>query len=316
MLQLLRRVIARRGLLMLLTILVTALAVSAGLIVFGRSGADAAPDAASAEPARSAFPAPPRGAVVYSRELGYRALALGVVPKPGGVLVQASVLGRQGEGVRGLQFTFTAGGHTSAGIPCGAGCYDARLPISKPRQIEVRLRGNLLWRVDLPAAWPPRNAATLVARAERVFRSLHSVSFRESLASSPHERVVSSWRVQAPDRVAYQTNDGWAGIVIGSRRWDRAPGKSRWETSAQTRLTQPVPFWVSVTDAHVLGSVMIHGRPVWRISFFDPGSPAWFEITIDRPTMRTVDSRMVTTAHFMHDTYSLFNATPAIVPPR
>jgi len=292
-------------------------AVVAGLLVFGRSGADAAPDTAAGTRAASAFPAPPRGAVVYSRGLGYRALALGVVPKPGAVLVQASVLGRQGEGVRGLHFTFTAGSRTRDATPCGAGCYSATLQTRQPRSVEVRLRGNPLhWRVQLPDAWPPRDAATLIAHAGRVFRSLHSVSFRESLASGPSEGVVSTWRAQAPDRVAYQVKGGWAGIVIGPRRWDRAPGKTKWQTSPQTRLTQPVPFWVSVADAHVLGILTHEGRPAWHISFFDPGSPAWFELTIDRATMRTVESRMVTTAHFMHDTYRAFNSTPAIVPPR
>ena len=59
--------------------------------------------------------------------------------------------------------------------------------------------------------------------------------------------------------------DGWAGIVIGGKRWDREPGSSRWVSSAQTRLTQPIPGWVKVTDAHVLGRTTLRGRPVVRI---------------------------------------------------
>ena len=149
-----------------------------------------------------------------------------------------------------------------------------------------------------------------------MWRSLSSLSFSESLASGPGNSVLSTWRVQAPDRVAYQVKGGWAGIVVGERRWDRAAGGGRWVPSAQTRLTQPVPSWVSVKDAHVLGSATFKGRPVWRISFFDPGVPGWFDVLLDKSTLRTLEVRMAATAHFMRDDYGSFNATPAIRPPR
>ena len=66
----------------------------------------------------------------------------------------------------------------------------------------------------------------------------------------------------------------------------------------------------------VLGNVTYAGRPAIRVSFFDPGSPAWFTLVLDRKTFRTLDSHMVTNAHFMHDVYGSFDTTPAIVPPR
>src|SRR5262249_30241875 len=43
------------------------------------------------------FPAPPQRAVVYSRQFGRNALALGVVPRAGEVVAQASVVGPEGE---------------------------------------------------------------------------------------------------------------------------------------------------------------------------------------------------------------------------
>ena len=54
---------------------------------------------------------------------------------------------------------------------------------------------------------------------------------------------------------------------------------------------------------------------MWDVSFFDPRTPAWFEVLLDRRTLRTFDLRMNTTAHFMHDTYGPFNARLAIEPP-
>src|SRR5206468_3733137 len=68
----------------------------------GPAGATNTPAPASAAPANTVpastgFPAPPQGAVVFSRPYGNNVLALGVVPgRP--LRLQASVLG-QGQGV-------------------------------------------------------------------------------------------------------------------------------------------------------------------------------------------------------------------------
>ena len=86
--------------------------------------------------------------------------------------------------------------------------------------------------------------------------------------------------------------------------------------SPQTPVSQPQPFWESAVDARVLGSVSDHGRPAWKVSFFDPKTPGWFTILVDKATMRTVDMRMTATAHFMHDSYGSFDAPISITPPR
>jgi hypothetical protein len=267
----------------------------------------------------SAFPTPPPGSTVYARQLGNDALALAVVPGDGKALtVEAQVIGRQRNGVRGLHVSFVVAGKRKAARACGAGCYRASFsPSRPPKAVDVTVAGRrrMPWHVVLPPAWPPRDASALVDRAARTWRALDSLTFDESLASGINIGVRSTWRVQAPDRVAYQVRGGWAGIVIGARRWDRAPGATKWQESAQTRLHQPVPPWQSVTDAHVLGNVTYAGRPATRASFFDPGSPAWFTIVVDRKTHRTLELDMVTNAHFMHDVFRGFDSTPAIVPP-
>jgi hypothetical protein len=259
---------------------------------------------------RAGFPAPPTGAVVYSRQMGGSGLALGVVPQRGQVLAQVSVVGSQGNGVSGLEVHVNG----AAASECGSGCYRTTL-VGTPTSVVVRVRSTT-WRVALPAAWPPRDATALLERAGQAWRSLHSLSFHERLASDSVHSTTSSWRVEAPDRVAYQVQGGWAGIVVGARRWDRSPAGSRWKPSVQSRLTQPVPGWVRVTDAHVLGKAVVGGRPAWRVSFFDPGTPGWFTVAIDRTNFHTLDSRMTATSHFMHDVYGAFNTTPPITPPR
>jgi hypothetical protein len=73
---------------------------------------------------------------------------------------------------------------------------------------------------------------------------------------------------------------------------------------------------VAVSDAHIVGSGRIGRHAVWRVSFFDPKSQAWFLVSIDKRTARTLDMRMRATAHFMHDRYGQFNAPLTIVPPK
>ena len=297
----------------LLPAITAAVALAAVALTAGSAGAGAAAE-------RSArFPAPPANATVYARQLRNDALALAVVPLAGKRLrVQASVVGPQGNGVGGVQVAVAVSAQRKLATACGAGCYRADFGrIEHPRVVDVSLSGsrNGSWRVTLPAAWPPRPAGTLVARAGHVWRSLDSLTFREDLASAVGISVSSTWRVQRPDRVAYDVKGGWAGIVVGTKRWDRAPGSTRWEASSQSRLPQPLPAWVGVTDAHVLGETTYRGRRAVRVSFFDPQSRAWFTVTIDPRTSRTLDVWMITNAHFMHDVYRAFNSTPPIVPP-
>ena len=315
---------------------VAALAVGAGAVTVAALLLSRTPGpvstAAPAAPASSApatpvsvpkppagFPAPPAGATVFSREDGADTLALGVVPRGSSLLAQVSVLGSQGEGVRGLAVRFTVQGAEKPGAACGPGCYRATLPLlGAPASVDVDVRGGAAttrWRVAMPAQWPPADGSALMAQAGRTWRSLRSLSYEEHLASDATHEVTSSWQIVAPDRVAYRVVGGDDSVIIGGRRWDKAPG-GRWVESPQLPVAQPVPFWVSVTDAHVLGTSTVDGRRVSVVSFFDPGTPAWFEAEVDAATARTLSLRMMTTAHFMHDVYGSFDAATSITAPK
>jgi hypothetical protein len=277
------------------------------------SAADATTQAKGA-----AFPAPPAGAVVFSREAGADALALGVVPHGGRMQVQASVVGPDSLGVSGLSASFAAGGPAVDGTPCGPGCYRATLRTpDRPRFAELTTSGKLAtsWRVSLPDAWPPADAAALIAKSRRVWRALQSLSFTDRLASDPEHVVVSTWQTQAPNRLAYQIVKGYSAVIVGRHRWDKAPG-GRWKRSPQLPITQPTPPWETATNAHVLGAAFVRGRPGLRVSFYDPETPGWFTVVLERKTLRTLDLRMITTAHFMHEVYGKFNAAAEIRTPR
>ena len=263
------------------------------------------------------FPSPPAGAVVYSRQLGSKVLALAIVPGERELLVQASVVGSTGNGVSGLDVEAVVEGSSQPMSPCGPGCYRATVPAAgRPTFVELRLGGEpTRWQVALPAKWPPTDASAMMARATRVWKSLRSLSFTDRLASDEEHVVKSTWRVQGPDRLAYEIAGGSSAVIIGERRWDKDPG-GRWRSSQQTPIRQPTPAWVAVTNARVLGTATVRGRPAWKVSFFDPQTPGWFTVLLDRRTLRTLQLSMMTTAHFMHETYMGFNATPEIRAPR
>jgi hypothetical protein len=265
------------------------------------------------ESTKTSFPAPPQRAVVFSRQDGSDVLALAVVPGRRLVL-QASVVGGQGEGVGGLKVAFRVGSDVAVGQPCGAGCYrGSTSPTGAPTAVVVKVNrpgGTTAWTVRMPRPWPPPDASRLVARATRTYRSLRTFVIHDRLASSPKYAARTVWTIVAPDRLTYQVANGPAAVIIGNRRWDRLPG-ARWEESQQSPIHQPTPFWTSWADAHVLEST----RSGWRVSFFDPKAHAWFELVIAKRSLRTLETRMNTTAHFMYEVYGKFNAPLKITPP-
>jgi len=303
-----------------LAVIAAIAAIVAVLVTSSSSTRVATPPAVA--PATTRFPSPPRGAVVFAREDRANVLALAVTPRAHGVGLQASVVSSEGVGIAGLRVGFTTSTASrtveSAAIACGRGCYRADAALAtRPTSVRVRVVARAhttTWNVPLPTTWPPVDASALVARATRVWNHLHSLSYVDRLGSDSTNIVVAHWQIVAPDRLAYQVQHGGSAVIIGLQRWDRPQGGA-WEKSAAVRLHQPVPFWVSATDAHVIGSGRFAGRAVWHVTFFDPRTPAWFLVAIDKTTARTLDLHMVANAHFMHDSYGSFDAPIKIVPP-
>jgi hypothetical protein len=157
----------------------------------------------------------------------------------------------------------------------------------------------------------PRPAKALVARATRAFRALRSVGFVELLASSPRNQVVADFTLESPNRLEYRIRRGAAGIIIGSRRWDRQRG-GKWEPSDQQPTPQPEPIWAgAVTNAYLLETT----PSTYVVSFMKPNGPAWFTVVFDRRTLRPRRMQMTAAAHFMTHRYTSFNAPRRIRPP-
>jgi hypothetical protein len=274
-------------------------------------------------PTAPEFPSPPARAVVFAREDGANALGLAVLAKGQHLSLQASVVGPDARGVAGLSLGLAVTMRTrrvirAVGASCGRGCYAASVAAGSPRRITVTIgRGRRRFEFVLPRDWPPADATALVRRSGRVWRNLRALVSHEVLGSDPRRAIHTVYRMVAPDRLSYEIAGGAAAVVIGNRRWDRASSTGSWQRSWQhPSLPQPLPFWSGVRDAHIVGSPSMRGRRVWRITFFDPRSPAWFTAVLDRQTLRTLDLRMVTAAHFMHDVYGPFNQPLPLRPPR
>ena len=60
----------------------------------------------------------------------------------------------------------------------------------------------------------------------------------------------------------------------------------------------------------------IEDKHMQVLSFYDPQTPAFFTIAIERATLRTLDLHMIAAAHFMHHRYTGFDAPVTIAPPR
>ena len=255
-------------------------------------------------------PPPPPGALVLGGESGRRAVALAV----GKGKLTATVLAPEGGPLSGLKVAFHAGSRLIPAKPCGLGCYTAAAP--RPRHVEMRLSGSRPVAFDIPAQTRP--ASAIVARAARTTRALKSLVYTEALRSGPTGGLLTTWSLQAPDEVEYKIKGGADAVVLGTRRWDRDRPGAPWRRSQQLpALRVPQPAWGSqATNAYLLGTARVNGRPVWVVTFANPTTPAWFTAWIDRTTYRPLRLHMTAAAHFMTHRYLAFDRPLKIEPPR
>jgi hypothetical protein len=273
------------------------LVAAVGLLTDLRPGRDRIASAAVVA-AKGPPPLPDPGMILQAREAGNNAVALGVhVPR-----ARVFVLGQDGNGVDGETVEINGGSTRS----CGAGCYEGSL--SKAGTVRVKVGGsNLVFRIPRRT----RRADAVLARATRAFRALKSVDYVERLASSPRNKVVSDFILERPNRLEYRIKGGASGIIIGARRWDRAPGE-KWIPSAQEPTPQPEPIWAG----HATNVYFLKVTPATDVvSFFKPIGPVWFTVEFDRRTLLPRSLRMIAAAHFMTHRYTKFNAPRQIKAP-
>ena len=310
-----------RLLLAFAAVLAVAVAGVALVVSRGPSGGVKVPQIPPARVRAGTPPRPPHGALVLAQGHGDLAVALAARLQGPELRLTGTVVTGDATGLSGLRVHFDVGRRSlPAALPCGAGCYASATRVRSPvRRVAIALsgRGRPLSRVvfALPAHWPV-SAVPLLRAAERVFKGLRSVVYHERLSSGPHVTDTSVWRTESPDRLSYRSSSGNAGVVIGRTRWDLVVGGG-WKRSFQNPpLVMPSPPWgAGAYDVSLLGGGRLGGRAVVRFSMFEPTTPAWYTVTLDRRTLRTLNVSMTAAAHFMQNRYVAFNAPRAIRPP-
>jgi copper transport protein len=290
-----------------LAVVIGVVAVLTGLRPARDVGAQPKP-VVSQEVAPAALPI--AGSVTYARQSGELAVALAV--RPGRALrLVATVLGRSGRGIDGLDVRFSAtnaaGRQSASARGCGHGCYAASFVSPRPKLFRIDIAGAGPSRsVVFPVvgSWPPPPGTAFLRRATRRFLALRSAVYVERLASGPDNAIRTTWRLEAPDRLAYAIRGGAEAIVIGRTRWDRPTRGARWQRSETTPLVQPFPPWgTRMAQARVLrGS----GSSV-TLSWLDRTVPAWYTGTFDRTTALPSELRMTAAAHFMRQRFRAYD---------
>jgi hypothetical protein len=307
-----------------------ALAVIAGVVVavvLLRGGSQGRP---AAQPATAESPAlaPPS---VVSRGFAGLALAahrgdvlVGVGAYAGGPLDVVVVPSDESE-IRTADVRLDLRGRSLPGAAartCGSGCFRFALGVlaGRPANVVVEVarpgRATVRVPVGLPARMPAQ-ADALLRRARAAMLGLRALGMDETLGAGLAKPVVSRWSFQAPDRMSYSIRGGAKAVVVGTRRWDDFG--SGWRRSAIPRLEVPTFPWVRARAARLLGSARLDGRRVQVVAALLPAAaqeaPIWFELDV-RQDGRVLRSRMLTTAHFMTDTYRRFGSVPRIRPPK
>ena len=235
---------------------------------------------------------------------------VGMAAIPGGPVEVAVLAGETPLASRKL--LFAVDGKPVESVSCGRGCF--RLDVDAfdgARRITVNAPGR--FEFLLPKALPASGAG-LFSKVEREMGTLRTHRYTEELTSGLGTGIRSTFDVQAPNRMAFRTADGFRSIIIGRNRWDFRKG--RWDRSAFPGLRVPVYMWEGARNARLLGKTSFQGRPVQILSVYDLDPvPAWFRLLVD-PRGRVLDARRIAPSHFMRQRFRDFNAPIVIRPPK
>jgi copper transport protein len=201
---------------------------------------------------------------------------------------------------------------------CGLGCWRVGAPHAGPSlTVSVGARGHD-YPVTVPASFEARRnteAEALLRRAQTAMRGLGSFRLREELTSGTGIFVHTDYRFQAPDRMAYETSSGSKYVAIGKVTYDTFGG-SAWEKQpfggGSFRVAALFTWTVYGRTVRLLGE----NRRFAQLALFDPGTPIWYRLKIDRRTYRVVAEHMTTGGHFMDRRYFDFNRPVRIEPPK
>ena len=221
---------------------------------------------------------------------------------------------------------------TVSGGPCGAGC--TRLALSGfPVTLGVEVDAHdHVYHLSLPIRYERGGEAVarrLLALVERGQGELRSVAIRETLGSGVGAPEVTDYSVAAPNRFAYRlSRDGrliGTTTIVGRREWTRAAGQKRWRASVYGGGGPPfsaagyLGWWTPFAGQPQLLDRSRAGADeradVATVSRIPGLGTVWLRIAIDVTHRRVLHIGMITTAHFMTQSWGGFDAVAPIAPP-
>jgi copper transport protein len=215
---------------------------------------------------------------------------------------------------------------------CGVGCTRVALA-GAPASLAVSVTASgRVYRVSLPIRYEPGaslEAQQILTRVERADRQLRSVAIYETLGSGTGAPEVTSYQVGMPDRFAYQLSHEGRPVsdtrIVGVHEWTRTAGARRWDPgvyggggpafSAAGYLGWWTPF---VGQAQLLSRTRTPSAEradIATVSRIAGLGTVWLRLAVDLKRDRIIGIRMITTAHFMTQSWGSFDAAPPISPP-
>src|SRR2546430_10354554 len=128
-------------------------------------------------------------------------------------------------------------------------------------------------------------------------RSLRGVRQVEDVISGPGTFARTTYRLRAPDRLAYVTDRGVQGVTVGARQFVRVPG-APWQVSPTAaavpfRTASWFRFTPYATAVRLLAERPVGGRRLAELALMDPGTPVWTRLTVDEASGRVLRDRLV-----------------------
>jgi cation-transporting ATPase V/Cu+-exporting ATPase len=219
--------------------------------------------------------------------------------------------------------------HATIAGHCGLGCENVVLAGSASALNVHAIIDGTAYTARLPVAFDAagnRRAVALLQRVDAAQVKLRSALADETLASSPVTVEATDYKIQAPNRFAYQVALNGkrtdATIIIGTREWDRTPGQA-WQ--AGSFGTQPFSsasyfdWWADYADAPRLLDLERVGKTeiadIATVTELAGLGPVWLRLHVDATHDRMLYVRMITVEHFMTESWGDFNGAGSITPP-
>ncbi|MGQ0550189.1 MAG: copper resistance D family protein, partial [Armatimonadota bacterium] len=196
------------------------------------------------------------------------------------------------------------------------GWWGLELTVRRQGKEDASLTLPLLIDPQPPSANAPE-AVALLTKAEKRFERVRTWQELEYFSPGTGAPNTTHYVFVLPDRLAYRTNAGSEGRVIGVQSYFREPG-GQWTRT--TRAKPPkigfrFPLATDIASATLGSRLQEDDRTFQILTYDDPGGKLHFAAWIDVETSLPRRVFMVGEAHYMTSTMTAYNAPAKIGPP-